>query len=94
MISKVQSNSKELIQSNSFAFMKWIPLYRKAYKYSQLIQPCNAGLTSILYMIIEHKSFPFFFLMFVLEHVGPLQYLGKQNSPKCMSFLFAGLILE
>ena len=31
--------------------------------------------------------------MFVLEHVGPLHFLGKQNIPKCMSFLFVGLIL-
>ena len=29
---------EELIQSNRFAFTKWIPLNIKAYKYSQLIQ--------------------------------------------------------
>ena len=33
----------------------------------------------------KHKSFPFF-LMFVLEHVSPLHFLGKQNSSKCLSF--------
>ena len=34
---------EELIQSNRFTYTKWIPLYRKAYKYSQLLQPCKAG---------------------------------------------------
>ena len=42
---------EELIQSNRFAFTKWIPLNRKAYKYSQLIDRKNP--TSILCVLIE-----------------------------------------
>ena len=39
----------------------------------------------------KRKSFPFF-LMFVLEHVSLLHFLGKQNSSKCPSFAWLILV--
>ena len=38
-----------------------------------------------LYYVTNINDFRFF-LMFVLEHVSPLHFLGKQNSSKCHSF--------
>ena len=50
---------EELIQSNRFAFTKWIPLYRKDYKYSQLITTRNAG------EVLKLRKKPYVYFMHV-----------------------------
>ena len=59
---------------------------RKMRRVLKLYTVLHCTLRSI-HICYKHKSFPFFFLlMFVLEHVSPLHFVGKQNNSKCRSF--------